>query len=59
MMQTMEGFNHADFDEILVLNEKGLTSVVILPLGYRSDEDQLANAIKVRKHKDVLFEFVD
>ena len=55
----MEGFNHADFDEILGLNEKGLTSVVILPLGYRSDEDQLANAIKVRKHKDVLFEFVD
>ncbi len=55
----MEGFSRADFDEILGLKEKGLTSVVILPLGYRSEEDQLAGAIKVRKHKDVLFQFID
>ena len=34
----MEGFDPAKIDEILNLREKGLRSVVMLPLGYRADE---------------------
>ena len=46
----MEGFNTAAFDEILGLKEKGLKSVVLLPLGYRDENnDTLAKAVKVRK----------
>lgn len=49
----MEGFNPEKVDEILGLNEKGLRSVVLLPLGYRDQEkDWLANLEKVRKPKD-------
>lgn len=51
----MEGFNPEKVDEILGLSEKGLKSVVLLPLGYRDQEkDWLANLEKVRKPKDVL-----
>jgi nitroreductase len=46
----MEGFNPVALDELLGLSEKGLKSVVILPLGYRDEaNDPLANAKKVRK----------
>jgi nitroreductase / dihydropteridine reductase len=46
----MEGFNPAEVDRILGLNEKGLRSVLLMPLGYRDEEkDYLAQAKKVRK----------
>jgi nitroreductase / dihydropteridine reductase len=49
----MEGFNPAKFDEILKLRERGLRSVVILPLGHRAAEgDWLVNLKKVRRPKD-------
>jgi nitroreductase / dihydropteridine reductase len=54
----MEGFDKAQFDEILGLTEKGLKSVVILPLGYRSSEDYLAKLAKVRKSTEDLYQFV-
>jgi nitroreductase / dihydropteridine reductase len=54
----MEGFDREKFDEILDLKSKGLKSVVILPLGYRSPEDYLANLAKVRKSKAQLFEII-
>jgi nitroreductase/dihydropteridine reductase len=45
----MEGFNPPAVDKILGLQEHGLMSVVLLPLGYRdSENDYLANAKKVR-----------
>lgn len=45
----MEGFNPEKFDEILKLKEKGLTSVVVLSLGYRdAGNDWLENLKKVR-----------
>ena len=34
----MEGFDPVKVDEILGLKEKGLRSVLLLPLGYRADE---------------------
>ncbi|RZL50521.1 MAG: NAD(P)H-dependent oxidoreductase [Pedobacter sp.] len=45
----MEGFDSAQYDEILGLAEKGLKSVTILPLGYREESgDWLAGLKKVR-----------
>jgi len=55
----MEGFSTEKFDEILELKEKGLKSVVMMAIGYRSSEDALAGAIKVRRQKEALFSFVD
>ncbi len=54
----MEGFDNAQFDEILSLKEKGLKSAVIMCLGYRSEEDKLASKAKVRKESNQLFEVV-
>lgn len=51
----MEGFDNAQFDEILDLKSKGLTTVVIAALGYRAEDDQYANLAKVRKSKEDLF----
>jgi nitroreductase len=49
----MEGFDPKALDEILNLKEKGLRSVVMLPLGYRqANEDWLVNLKKVRRPKE-------
>lgn len=42
------GFDKARINEILNLKEKGLESVVLLPIGYRNTEDKYATAPKVR-----------
>ncbi|RDC54903.1 NAD(P)H-dependent oxidoreductase [Pedobacter chinensis] len=45
----MEGFNGPALDELLGLNEKGLKSVTLLPLGNRDESgDWLVNLKKVR-----------
>lgn len=51
----MEGFSPAQFDEILGLSEKGLTTTVIVALGYRSTEDKYADLPKVRFSKEEMF----
>ena len=49
----MEGFDPAKVDEILGLSERGLRSVVMIPLGYRAaDGDWLVNLKKVRRARD-------
>lgn len=49
----MEGFSPEKVDEILGLQEKGLKSVLLLPLGYRdSEKDWLEKLEKVRKPKE-------
>jgi nitroreductase len=49
----MEGFSPGEVDEILNLKERGLKSVLLLPLGYRNSEsDWLVNLTKVRKSKE-------
>ncbi len=45
----MEGFVPDGYDELLGLNEKGLSSVLVLPVGYRADDDMFADFKKVRK----------
>lgn len=51
----MEGFDGKKIDEILNLNEKGLTTSVIAAVGYRHSEDNFQNLKKVRKPKQELF----
>lgn len=51
----MEGFSPSEYDEVLGLKEKGLSSVVLCALGYRSGGDVYAKAKKVRfEPKDVI-----
>jgi len=49
----MEGFSPEAVDEVLHLKEKGLKSVLLLPIGYRdTPDDWLVNLTKVRKPKE-------
>ncbi|MDO1500398.1 NAD(P)H-dependent oxidoreductase [Winogradskyella maritima] len=45
----MEGFNPKAFDEALGLKEKHLSSVLLLPVGYRASDDMFSGFKKVRK----------
>lgn len=52
----MEGFDNAALDELLNLKEQGLHSVLMLPLGYRDEQnDWLVSMKKVRTPKDLFF----
>lgn len=56
----MEGFDANALDEILGLNEKGLKSCVMLPLGYRDEEnDWLLKLSKVRKPVEEMVTVID
>jgi nitroreductase len=56
----MEGFDPASVDAILGLSQKGLRSVVLLPLGHRdSAGDWLLPMAKVRKSREALVTQVD
>lgn len=48
----MEGFENDKFDSILGLNDLNLKSVLLLPIGYRAEDDMFANFKKVRKLVD-------
>ena len=52
----MEGFKSDEVDEILDLQSQNLTSVVLLPSGYRSADDKYQHKTKVRKPNNLLFE---
>ena len=52
----MEGFKSDEVDEILDLQSQNLTSVVLLPSGYRSEHDKYQYKTKVRKPNNLLFE---
>jgi len=45
----MEGFLPEKYDEILDLKTKNLKSVLVMPVGYRSVDDQFSSFKKVRK----------
>lgn len=56
----MEGFDPRKVDEILGLKDRGLRSVVLLPLGYRdSTGDWLLNMPKVRKSRETMVTQID
>jgi nitroreductase / dihydropteridine reductase len=48
----MEGFVSEKYDEILNLKDLGLKSVLLLPVGYRAEDDMFASFKKVRKSLD-------
>jgi nitroreductase len=51
----MEGFNPAGFNEVLNLPAHNLHATVIMPIGYRSPEDETQQYAKVRKDiKDIV-----
>lgn len=45
----MEGFDRNKVDQLLGLPQKGLQSVLICALGYRSDEDKYQHLAKIRR----------
>ena len=45
----MEGFIAQKYDEVLGLKEKNLRSVLLLPIGYRAEDDFMSKLKKVRK----------
>jgi len=48
----MEGFKPAEFEKILKLDQENLSAVIVIPIGYRSDDDANANIAKVRRSSD-------
>jgi len=54
----MEGFLTTKYDEILDLKTKNLRTVLIMPVGYRAEDDFMAELKKVRKPlKDSVIDF--
>jgi len=51
----MEGFNAAQFNEILGFDKLGLNASVIATVGYRHNEDDTQHYKKVRKSQEELF----
>ena len=51
----MEGFVPNEVNEILGFNELGLSTALIAPVGYRSEEDATQHQKKVRKSNEELF----
>ena len=53
----MEGFIPEKYDEILELDKHNLTSVLVLPVGFRAEDDYMKDLQKVRKSThDVVIE---
>ncbi|OMP29864.1 NAD(P)H-dependent oxidoreductase [Mangrovimonas sp. DI 80] len=48
----MEGFLSEEYDKVLKLGEHNLKSVLLLPVGYRSENDMFASMTKVRKQDE-------
>ena len=55
----MEGFRPDRFDEILGLAKQGYAAKVICALGYRSNEDKLADMAKVRYETEEVVQYID
>jgi nitroreductase len=53
----MEGFIPEKYDKILGLEKHNLTSVLVLPVGFRAEDDYMKNLKKVRrKTEEVIIE---
>lgn len=48
----MEGFVPAEYNELLNLGPKNLHAAIVLPIGYRADDDDTQHLVKVRKPLD-------
>ncbi|MFT6096496.1 MAG: nitroreductase [Nonlabens sp.] len=54
----MEGFVPEEIDQLLGLQEKGLKSTLLLPVGYRSNDDAMSQLKKVRRPQQEMVSFV-
>ncbi|WP_397447213.1 NAD(P)H-dependent oxidoreductase [Polaribacter sp. R77954] len=53
----MEGFIPEKYDEVLQLDQHNLTSVLVLPVGFRAEDDYMKDLKKVRKNiEDVVID---
>ncbi|CAM1333834.1 NAD(P)H-dependent oxidoreductase [Tenacibaculum aestuariivivum] len=53
----MEGFIPEKYDEVLGLDKHNLTSVLVLPVGFRAEDDYMIDLKKVRKNiEDIIIE---
>tara|TARA_R110002126_G_scaffold187187_2_gene335742 strand:+ start:734 stop:1366 length:633 start_codon:yes stop_codon:yes gene_type:complete len=48
----MEGFDEAEYNKILGLNDKNLNASVVLAIGYRADDDETQHYPKVRYSRE-------
>lgn len=55
----MEGFIPEKYDEVLNLESKNLRSVLVLPVGYRADDDFMKDLKKVRKQTNDVVLHID
>lgn len=55
----IEGFTTEDINRYFQLENKNLNAVVIVAVGYRSEEDTAQHRKKVRKAEEDLFEIVE
>jgi len=54
----MEGFKAEAYDDILNLHDKGISSALVLPIGYRAEDDKFAGFKKVRRPlEETIIEF--
>lgn len=51
----MEGFEIEKYNELLNLTSQGLSASLVIPVGYRHDDDATQHLNKVRKSKEELF----
>jgi len=54
----MEGFIPYEFDRVLGLTERGLSSVVVCPIGYRHEDDIYQDLPKVRRELSTIVEYI-
>lgn len=55
----MEGFIPAKYDEVLDLNSKGYSAVVVCAAGYRAQDDKYAQTPKVRYPTEQVVQYID
>lgn len=48
----MEGFSPEGYDSLLHLEERGLTAVLVMPVGYRAEDDVFSTFKKVRRNME-------
>lgn len=55
----MEGIVPAKYDEVLGLDKRGYSTVVVCPAGYRADDDKYATMAKVRYPTEDVVDYID
>ena len=54
----MEGFVPAEYNRLLELDSKNLHASVVLPVGYRAEDDEQQNFAKVRKPLEEMTHYI-